>query len=455
MAGGGDVGSSVLKANPWPKANPGSADEHKTAYLIDLKMPELRLENERKTQPIGVEICAWGPLYPPDSLKALDTVRAADSFKPGPRERVVDPSGFPGVRVYRKLESAISESEPDDVILIKHTGELKIEPTALTDNPRVKVRPFDDKWHPILVLGTTAEKAATLFHLHHSHVDFENLEFLLRPEARQRWLSVVSMGADSGCRFEQCVFTLDNDNPAVDLDVVTLLDLRESLKTGAESKLTADVKFKACFVRGRGDLVGIKASRPLDLELDSSLVCLQGSLLCVQPFGNEIMPADARCSVRLHKTTTYLTEPALHLAAAKAGRGLILTQLNATSNLFAAGAAAKPLVRLEGLENENQLKKVLAWSGAANAFVGFDRFLEQGGDGGTALHYQNDEWKRFTDAGPDSRFVRAALQVAGGADRAFSSILPNDFPLKSDLAAYGAPLDKLPRPTIEIGLMRY
>jgi hypothetical protein len=108
----------------------------------------------------------------------------------------------------------------------------------------------------------------------------------------------------------------------------------------------------------------------------------------------------------------------------------------------------KPLVRVEGLENESQFKKILGWTGSTNAFLGFDRLLDQSTlDGGATLVYQADDWKRFTDASADSRFERAALQPAGGVDRAFQQWLPGDFAPRPDLALFGAAVDNLGKPT--------
>ena len=86
---------------------------------------------------------------------------------------------------------------------------------------------------PLLVLGQTTEKTAALFHLHHSQIEFEHLEFILRaPDANHRKLAVVSIGGDSTCRFEQCVITLDNaENSGVDLDAVTLFDNQAAIKS--------------------------------------------------------------------------------------------------------------------------------------------------------------------------------------------------------------------------------
>jgi hypothetical protein len=108
-------------------------------------------------------------------------------------------------------------------------------------------------------------------------------------------------------------------------------------------------------------------------------------------------------------------------------------------------------VRLDGPENENQLKKVLRWAGTADAFSGFDKLLElTGTDTAAMLVYQSDDWRRFTGAGTDTRFDRMGWQPAGGAERDFTQLLPDHFSQRPDeLSNFGAPIEQLPKPAGE------
>ena len=158
-----------------------------------------------------------------------------------------------------------------------------------------------------------------------------------------------------------------------------------------------------------------------------------------------MMPAQPLVNARFNKSTFYLTENGLYLLSAKKGRGLIPTQVNSSNCLFAS-AGPKPLVRLEGSENVNQLKTLLTWSIAADAFVGYDKLLEQSsGEGATTLSYQSDDWKQFTQGG-DARFFRMLPDFAPTMERAFTAIMPADFNLTPELSNSGVPLETVPRP---------
>jgi hypothetical protein len=444
---GGDATSVVLTVDPWRNAPLESNPQ--AAFQLKKDLPELR-RPDQKSRPLGVEACYWGPVYagPLPNLEARPTDAIAKLPPQG--ERWVDPSGkVTGTRIHKKLESALSEAEAGDVIVIKHNGPLQIEPCKLTDKRGIKLKPWAD-FQPILVLGKSADKDAALFHLHKSQLEFEQLEFVLHAEENRRSLSVVNLGDQSSCLFKQCVITLDGGvNPGADLDVVTLLDPREMMMPAADTGPRPEMHFVGCFVRGKGDLVSVRASRAFDLDVDKSLVCLAGSLLVCKATSAEGMPLDARAGIKLTRSTTYLTEPLIvESSATKSGRGLAFVLVDSNNCLYAA-ASSKPLVRLDGPEGEMQMKKLLAWTGSMNAYAGFDKMLDAPGDGATATVYYADDWKRFTESGTDTRFVGALFLPDAGAERVFAKMLPQDFRLKSDVSVYGAVIDQLPRPSLE------
>jgi hypothetical protein len=96
------------------------------------------------------------------------------------------------------------------------------------------------------------------------------------------------------------------------------------------------------------------------------------------------------------------------------------------------------------------MRKLLAWSGGPNAYAGFDKLLDASSEGGMALSFYADEWRRFTESGPETRFVGPLFQPPAGTERIFCKVLPDEFRLKSDLSIYGAVVEQLPRPSVEM-----
>jgi serine/threonine protein kinase len=452
--GGTDATSLVLSVDPWSK-NPLTEMDPQLAFRIKEKLPELR-RPDQKNRPLGVETCAWGPVYP-TGLENLETRPADPVVKLGPNERLVDPSGkLTGARIHKKLESAISEADAGDVILIKHNGSLPVEPSKLTDRHNVKLKPYGE-YHPILVLGKSADKDAALFHLHQSQLEFEHLEIVLHAEENRPSLAVVNLGEQSICQFKQCTITLDAaDYLASNLVVVTLLDPRETMKMGGgqvDLGQRPEVHFSGCLIRGKGDVLNVRASRAFDVDVEKSLICLAGSLLTCKANTVEPMPLEARATIRLNRTTTYMTEPLLMIScSSKSGKGLAFTQVESSNCLFVS-AAGKPLVRLDGPEGEMQMKKLLAWTGPANAYSGFDKILDVlGSDSALGVEYYKEDWRRFTDGGDATHFVGALFQPEAGTERVFSKLKPDDFRLKSDASVYGygAVVNDLPAPAGEM-----
>jgi serine/threonine protein kinase len=445
--GGGDATSIVLREDPWRNVD----GNERSAFRIKDTIAELR-RPDQKSRPIGVEVCAWGPVYSGPLASLEPRPQPAVVQLPPSGERWVDPTGKQDhKRIHKKLEAALSEAEFGDVILIKHTGPLPIEPCKLTDKRGIKIKPWGD-FQPILVLGKSADKDAALFHLHKSQLEFEQLEVVLHAEENRRSLSVVNLGDQSSCQFKQCVLTLDGAiNPGADLDVVTILDPREMMMTTPDPSQKPEVHIISCLVRGKGDLVSVRASRAFDLDVDKSLVCLSGSLLTCKASTGDAMPLDARASIRLSRSTTYLTEPLLvEFSTSKSGRGLAAIAVDSSGCLFVS-AAGKPLVRLDGPEGEMPMKKLLAWTGSMNAYAGFDKIFDApGGDGAMATALYADDWKRFTESGNDTRFLGTLFVPEAGSERIFSKVLPQDFRLKSEVSVYGAVIDQLPRPSLEL-----
>jgi hypothetical protein len=449
---GSDEDSSFLPYDikPWDSA---SADGPGGAFRINPKLPQLRYSDEDTTA-IGVSICAWGEVN--QNLPTPDYPRPGDPIVVKAGERVVDPSAnATGNRVYKNVTSAISESDPGDVILIKHNGELKIQPVKLIGAQHVKLRPYPD-FHPILVLGKTTEKDrdTALFHLSQSQIEFERLEFRLRPDGGYEKLAIVCLGGNSLCQFKHCVVTLDDSkNPGVCLEVITLLDPASAMKmTMPEPRPRPELVLKNCFIRGGGNLLGVRGSRPFDLNMEQCLVCLGGSLVHIEAGSMDQMPLDAKAQITLKALTTWMSEPVLHLRSGKNGRGLAATQVYADHCHFAA-AANKPLVRVQFLDNEEQTKKLLNWMGSSNAYSGYAKLLDQptGSDIGMPLVYYENEWKKFTRDDGAQTLYKDAVYPLDGVDRAFHNVMPDvDLPtLKSELANYGAAFNQLPRPTAD------
>jgi serine/threonine protein kinase len=453
-----DPRSHVLSANPWADENPlrffkMNPPQPQNAFLVDLHSPEMRQWDSNtnqlsKDRLIGVEYCSWG-LTVEDRLPDIEQPKPTEVA--GVREKIVDPSVLEsGNGVYRSLNAAIADG-PGEVIQIRHTGRLSIEPVLL-DKPdqKLTIKPFGDM-HPVLTLGPTSQADAAMFHLHSGKLRLEKLEFLLHPNSDMFTAqAVVDMVADGQCTFSECVATLEELRP-VRLALAILTDPSGVMRMADSpaSQQAPQIHLERCFVRGEGDLVAVRASRPLLLDVKHSLVALGGSFLSVD--GNPKEPQSAAIeTVTLQHVTTYLTDHLVRLAATNA-RGLVPVQVWSEDCLFAS-AGDKPFMHVEGVEaGETPMNRLFSWEqGKHNAYSKSMPMLDPKPrtDDIPVPPYGQDKWKSFT--GETDALFTSIRFAAPPADSSLASVSPAAFRLaESDLRTYGAAIDALPNARLE------
>jgi serine/threonine protein kinase len=450
-----DPRSRVLGANPWADENPlrffkTTPPQPQNAFLVDLRSPEMRQWDPKTNQLskdhlIGVEYCSWG-------LTVEDRLPEIEQSKPNElasaREKIVDPNVLEsGNGVYRSLNAAIADG-PGDIIQIRHTGRLPIEPVLL-DKPdqKLTIKPFGDN-HPVLTLGQTSQADTAMFHLHSGKLRLEKLEFLLHPSSETFTAqAVVDMVADGQCTFSDCVATLEEVRP-VRLALAILTDpsgVMRMADTSTSQQQTPQIHVERCFVRGEGDLVAVRASRPLLLDVKHSLVALGGSFLNVE--GNPKEPQSAAFeTVTLQHVTTYLTDHLVRLAATNA-RGLVPVQIWSEDCLFAS-AGDKPFMHLEGIDaGETPMNRLFSWEqGKHNAYSKSMPMLDPKPrmDDMPVPPYGQDKWKSFT--GETDALFTSIRFTAPPADSSLASVSPGAFRLaaESELKTYGVAIDALP-----------
>jgi hypothetical protein len=358
------------------------------------------------------------------------------------------------------LASAIEEAEPHDEIQIRHNGPVPIKPVELTRADRdITLKPAPG-FHPILTLGDTTNKDAALFRLGDGKLRLEGLEFYLRP-GREEFTaqSVVDMIGNGECQFKGCVATLEEPH-GKPLALVMLTDPSQVMKmeSPAPRQQTPRVQVERCFVRGQGDLLAVRATRPLSLSVTNTLVALAGCFLNVE--GNTRDPAKAEpVKVELKHVTAYLTDSLVCLRASKDGKGPVPVQVNNAANcLFASAADSKPLVHLAGLQAlDFQMKNQFSWeNGQQNTYSKFQPMLDQTPKGGEEMGMQpfdQQKWKSFTN---EADGVFTPVKFANPPDAnpaALSSAMPLHFKVKGEttLPTPGAEIEQIPRPFSTLG----
>jgi serine/threonine protein kinase len=453
-ARGADDGSRVLDKNPWQAGRPPDADTpQKDRYR--LAPPVVAAWFQETGGVLGARTLAGGEdLYDPADLRLLASP-AAPVVAREPNQKIVDPTARLSEGVYPSLAEAVQGAKSGDVILLKQNGKVGVEPVVTKADLSLTIKPYPG-CHPVLTLAESAvDEDAALFRLSHGQLQFEDLEFLLRPD-RDGYTSqtVVALAGFGRCLFKQCVVTLDPAARDVRLSAVTLLDSKGVMKmpTKTEGRTAPEVVVRTCLVRGQGSLLAGRACRPYDLDVSNSLVVLEGSLLDADGSPRE-MTAERGAQIRLARVTTYLTENLLHLYGSKSGKGFLTLRVEPATDCLFASPQGKPLVHLESLDSEEQMRRAFAWKGTNNAYSGFDKMLEmQPGDGEVVMRrFDPEAWQKFANvADNDPRFLKQKLDFSAMEERPLTQTLPDDFRLaavvRQELGGVGAPLDELPRP---------
>jgi hypothetical protein len=433
-------------ASPWAAADPlaliKAADpwhpDNREAFRVNPRLPQLRQAESGglADRPVGVQKCVFGDYKDLPRLPAL----AAE-----PGKRVVDPAARAGAGTYQKLAAAVADAAPGDTILIKHTGRLAVDPIRLKAGQGLTVRPFEG-YRPVLVLSTR-DLEASLFQVRDGQLKFEHLELELAPDLKElKSQAVATLVGGGECSFTDCLITLKG--PAgVARHVVAVEASDGKTMPTPEPRPNPRVAFLNCLVRGEGDLVRVPRSRPFELKAENLAVALDGSFLLAAGNPAEGAAVQGEALVSLKQVTTYLTGNLLLLEDKRGGKGLVLTRVAARDCLFAS-AADKALVHLEGLDGQEQQKRVFSWAPSEhNWYSGFEYILDQQpAMVGPPLKIDSVAWgMNFRDnEEARSHFGKLKLDIDPGREGVWAQVLPPQLrPRSEEAVGYGADLDRL------------
>jgi hypothetical protein len=363
--------------------------------------------------------------------------------------------------IYPSLPQAILAALPGDTICIRHNGVLPVSPIRLDKGhlADLTIRPWR-RFRPILTLGATTEKETGLFRVHAGRLRLEKLEFLLEPSEEQSRLQVVNLAGDGECSFEGCAITLGRGatgSSEASL-AVALLDLpgREmKMKTefpGRSADQGPLLSLEGCFVRGEGDLLWNRASRPCELTVSNSLVALKGSLLNLEvPPDAPAPPAAQKVQLNLRNVTTWLGNSLIHLAPGREGKGLVPVACAPVECLFLPALASRPFIQVEVSEiSKKALEEKLRWSGVKNAYGGFKSMVEHqptGEEMMRQLPVSLEAWRASASVREEESLFEVKQPKAADAAGPFTQVEASWFAQPEEYLGRGANVTGLPRPT--------
>lgn len=419
---GADNGSRTISSFPWDTQKPLiilQELDFNAAFKVEPTAPELRADygSGLNSHLIGAERC--------DRRSYIDRLPALSGEVTPPeiarKEKIVNPAllqSEPGH--FKTLSGALSEAQPGDVILINHNGKLPMMPIPLLDNSKLDViiRPQPGS-RPVLTLSTT-EKDAVLFRLKEGQIRFQELEFYLEPPEKDFQVqAAVAIFGDGRCHFERCTITLGEPQGCT-LAAVILGDpdslMRRPLKPGEIVSAGPSVTMDRCVVRGKGDLLWCRASRPFQFRSNQLLAVLSGSLASIDGSkyaenvgGASPLDGGPRCDFELKHVTAAVAGPLFQLRPQEDLKSIVPLKLNVADSLLFP-LAGKPVFTVSGLNvkvSDLLVKERLGWSGSHNAYGKFAGLLEQQPTSVEMMRlspFEREKWKDFSGE-MDAKFL--------------------------------------------------
>jgi hypothetical protein len=447
--------SRVLLFNPWhyPADRQARALEDldlKRAFRIRTNMAALRQTGRSLSEVVGADT-VLGERWLPGSLPPLDEKGEALVPRRLVVDREVDDSSNGH---YPNLHQAVGAARPGDTLLIRHNGELPIDPVQLNKKGMsdLTIRPAR-RFRPVLVLGDATEAETALFRVHDGKLRLEDLQFRLTPRSGLTLGTVVALAGDGDCCLKRCVATLERSGEAR-LALATLTRPSDGMpmeKMPPSRKRPEGPKLalEGCFIRGGGDLLWTKARRPFALEVRKTLAMLSGGLLNIEAASDGAAADESpRTQVDLRQVTAYLGGPLVRLSTGKDPRGLVPLTIKAAGCLIVPAGGGKTMVSLEGADADDKSpREKLAWEGKQNVFGPFKALLAQlpGGDKMAPLPLTDMNWTEWATEDASSKFKLEPAR-APAAETRFAVMSPDQLAPPRDEADAGAPLVALPRP---------
>lgn len=275
------------------------------------------------------------------------------------------------------LEAACAAASDGSIIELRFNGRRAEKPLRVSKK-NVTIRAARG-FHPVIefALSSTADAHLRLIGVSNGpvHINNVSIEVSVPAFVAADRISVFAMDRAEKLRLQDVVITLTNpgQRPTALFDISTdagqmLADMKMSSTGVARDPL--DIELTECFVRGHGDLIHVRNTKPGRLSLRDCAIALDGSLLRVE--GHAEKPAEqTRLELRLEHVTALVGSSLVRLESGDLPRELPPVKIDVLNSILMATSSGS-LVAMSGNTSEADFRKLFVWSGEKNFYDGFE-----------------------------------------------------------------------------------
>lgn len=340
------------------------------------------------------------------------------------------------------LEAACAAVTDGSVIELRYNGRRSEKPLRVSKK-NVTIRAARG-FHPVIefALGNvTTDAHLRLIGVSSGPVQINNVAFEVSvpPFFTADRISLFAIDRAEKLRLQDVAVTLSNpgQRPTALFDISTeagqmLADMK--MNTTGVARDPLEIELTECFLRGHGDLIHVRNTKPGRLTLRDTVIALDGSLLRVE--GNSEKPAEqTRLELRLEHVTALVGRSVVHLDSGELPRELPPVKIDAVNNILMT-TSSSALIAMSGNTSEADFRKLFVWSGEKNFYDGFEDWKTIGDVGAS-----NDKLFWLAERSDMATMPLDALTL----DR--DSASPNPaINAATDGNNAGADISKLPRP---------
>lgn len=369
---------------------------------------------------------------------------------------VIKSDGTP--QPFPTLEAACTAAQDGNVIELRYNGSRPESPVRIRN--RITIR-AGKSYRPVIEfipkdVPASGYETRMITLLSGGSLDLVDVGVLIIVKesiSTDAWVLISTKRTDA-IRLQRVAITVQNPSkrPAAVVEFRSgasrmVSDMEMPGGTISQMATSMTVRLADSMVRGGTDLFHVRTMLSARLDVENSLLALEGTLLR-QTGSMDVPEKQTLLELRLNQLTAVVNSGLLVMESGEAPRQLGPVAIDAQNNIFTTitvvNKPISPLIDMTGNEPADDLRKLVAWSGQKNFYEGFEAFWRANTltDSARSSVWNFDEWKFKLDSKEIDPHTAIVLRKQSLSLRPLWDLTPIDFALdesaKDNPALFGA-----------------